>query len=156
MFDPHDTLCIYCAKACCNKCSWSESKTPVDGWDAEQTEKGYLVKSCPLFVRDVYTNTLGEEWIDRHFQTYTDADGCIALLGAVLRQLKEDYIAGKDRHTMQKGESRAEAQMKNRLLIEKRIRTHSFQSLFHVDDPEALISFLRKELKRAKQKGMVI
>ena len=48
-----ETLCWNCKRACgANKCTWAECFRPVAGWDAEKTELGYLVKSCPQYIED--------------------------------------------------------------------------------------------------------
>lgn len=60
------TLCWDCQNAVPSRdgkrgCSWSRKLIPVDGWQAEPTEKrdsfdrvcaSYLVKACPLFIPD--------------------------------------------------------------------------------------------------------
>lgn len=58
---PRPTLCWDCANATKpDVCCWCADFKPVPGWDAEPTTKqdgfdayeSYLVKHCPLFVRD--------------------------------------------------------------------------------------------------------
>lgn len=59
--NPRPTLCWDCANAINPKvCCWCAELKPVPGWDAEPTIKqecfepfeSFLVKNCPLFVRD--------------------------------------------------------------------------------------------------------
>lgn len=59
----NQNICWGCQKAC-GGCSWSQSLTPVEGWEAEEIPymmyhgSGYTVAStyhitkCPEFVRD--------------------------------------------------------------------------------------------------------
>lgn len=52
-----ETLCWTCKNAC-GGCSWSQSFTPVEGWDATETvlkcaegeETSYFVSGCPLYI----------------------------------------------------------------------------------------------------------
>ncbi len=52
-----ETLCWTCKNAC-GGCSWSQSFTPVEGWDAKETVlkssegevQSFFVNSCPLFT----------------------------------------------------------------------------------------------------------
>lgn len=52
--------CWHCKKACCG-CSWSQSLTPVEGWEAkpiiikdsdDRSYPSYEIKSCPLYEFD--------------------------------------------------------------------------------------------------------
>lgn len=51
-----DSLCWKCSRSTDSSCSWSRSFIPVEGWDAEPTERysevyktSYCVKECPMF-----------------------------------------------------------------------------------------------------------
>lgn len=51
-----DSLCWKCSRSTDSSCSWSRAFIPVDGWDAEPTERysevyktSYCVRSCPQF-----------------------------------------------------------------------------------------------------------
>jgi hypothetical protein len=156
MFDPHETLCIWCANSYTNGCPWAENLEPVDGWESEETKHGRKVTFCPMFLRDVFINTKNQEWIDRQYQKDIDNDGLIALLGAVLQQLREDYIEGKDKVKPGFGISRAEARRQNRQHIETRVKDPDFCGLFHIGNPDELIMFLRGELRKEIQKGTVV
>lgn len=46
------TLCWDCERSYKKTCNWAKDFKPVDGWDADETKNGYLVKSCPEFIRD--------------------------------------------------------------------------------------------------------
>lgn len=61
----NQTLCWTCQNACCG-CSWSQSFTPVEGWEAKPTKirlvplakggleyiESYKVISCPNYIPD--------------------------------------------------------------------------------------------------------
>ena len=48
-----ETICWECKRAYGkNLCCWALRSKPVPGWEAEQNELGYLVKSCPLYIED--------------------------------------------------------------------------------------------------------
>ena len=64
-----DTLCWDCQRAC-GGCSWSQSFTPVDGWEAQPTKikcgrrgfiSSYLVTACPLFIPDKAELTVADK-----------------------------------------------------------------------------------------------
>ena len=118
-----DTLCVFCAKACNGACSWSDALVPVDGWTADRTAKGYLVKECPEFQQDRLE--------PRDPQALND-DGCIRLLEAMLRLMREDYISIP--------EARGE--------IERFIRNPLARHLFIGMEPKVLLQALRKIPKR--------
>lgn len=50
-----DTLCWDCKKFS-GGCSWTrpDEVKPVKGWNAKLTDRGYIVKQCPEFVRDSF------------------------------------------------------------------------------------------------------
>ena len=53
-------LCTYCARAV-GFCSWSQSLTPIEGWEAKRTVLGHgtgcswKVIKCPLYIQDAST-----------------------------------------------------------------------------------------------------
>lgn len=59
MEDKKRTICWDCGNAT-GGCCWSESLTPVKGWNAirkditgkENNEESYIVLNCPEFTRD--------------------------------------------------------------------------------------------------------
>jgi hypothetical protein len=66
-------ICIAC-KNYCGGCSWSSTFTPVDGWDAEETNlhiqkgrwiKTYKIKGCPEYEEDHFENPFADMSIDR-------------------------------------------------------------------------------------------
>lgn len=80
-----DTLCWKCGNACTNGCSWAESGTPVNGWDAIENfaHKGsYTVLDCPKFCKENRREALKG----------LDADAGLELIGAIVRTAREDYI----------------------------------------------------------------
>ena len=48
------SICWDCRNATEKGCVWAALFEPVEGWDAEKTKNGYLVKGCPEFDRDSY------------------------------------------------------------------------------------------------------
>ena len=58
--NPKPTLCWDCENSVLRGCSWFECFKPVEGWNADKQlvdgQVSYLVKECPLFVRDAYKN----------------------------------------------------------------------------------------------------
>ena len=58
--EENEQPCWRCKNAC-GGCSWSDSLTPVDGWDATPTIvkdstgdfETYKIKKCPEFIDDV-------------------------------------------------------------------------------------------------------
>ena len=81
----NETLCWNCANACSNGCSWSRELVPVDGWDAVETRKGYLVKACPQFEKETVRVRSASD---------LDTDGCIELLKAAGATMYRDYMDG--------------------------------------------------------------
>jgi len=49
--DKKETLCWDCQRAVCG-CSWAKKLKPVEGWVAEENERGFRVVECPLFIED--------------------------------------------------------------------------------------------------------
>lgn len=51
-----ETLCWSCACPGTDRCSWDESLTPVDGWEAEPTVtdgfETFRVINCPLYSKE--------------------------------------------------------------------------------------------------------
>ena len=48
-----ETICWDCKRSCGkNKCQWANNFTTIKGWDAEQNDLGFLVKSCPEYIED--------------------------------------------------------------------------------------------------------
>lgn len=50
-----EQLCWQCKNFSC--CPWSNGD-PIEGWVADKTDIGYLIKECPKFERDVFTRTI--------------------------------------------------------------------------------------------------
>ena len=123
----NQTLCGYCGKACNDGCAWSERFDPVDGWNAVRTLNSYHVLDCPEFVSDV-----GK----RRDAQSMDTEGCILLLKAVMRLMREDYI------------SLAGA----RKPIERFIRNPNANNLFFFTTPEDVIRQLRKDAEEHDRK----
>lgn len=71
---PSKTICWNCKKSC-GKCSWSESFTPVAGWEvaegynSDQRTKTQDIISCPLYEQEYKYFTMDEifETIAHHF-----------------------------------------------------------------------------------------
>ena len=82
-----DTLCWSCLNACDNGCSWSESLTPVDGWEAERTytlegeEYSYNVRACPQY----------SPWRGFESSQAITTSGLMALLEQAFRIARRDY-----------------------------------------------------------------
>jgi hypothetical protein len=143
MFDASETICIMCAKSCTSACSWSAELKPVEGWEAEENPRGFLVRKCPEFVKETAETILPSD---------IDKDGMMRLLEAVAKQMREDYIHGdgpynNDREK-QKGKSRAEIRDCNRKLIEKWLISGKGRSLLQLSNPEEVIKVLRVMARR--------
>lgn len=52
------TLCWTCGNAVGGGCSWSESLTPVRGWEAVREMESYTVLRCPEYQRDSFGDGL--------------------------------------------------------------------------------------------------
>lgn len=137
MYDATETLCIWCQRSCTNCCSWSDHLEPVNGWVAEETNHGYLVLECPEFVKETKESILPAK---------LDDDGCMLLMEAVARQMRDDYIHGKGFYDTERnhGLSRAEIRGKNRQLIEKWLTTGKGRKMLQLSNPEEVIQILRK------------
>lgn len=145
---PEETLCFSCSHATKSNCAWSAIGEPVNDWKAEPTPRGYRVIECPRYDCDVYYCSDGTQKLDRNKHRDIDNDGMIALLAASLKLLKEDYINGFGPVEYGRGKTRAETRAANRRYIEAQIRRPFFTGLYHIDNPEDLIKFLRKELAK--------
>ena len=129
-----DTVCISCAHAT-GECCWSRQFVPVAGWNALQTRNSYCVVSCPEYKADHYIDSDGI--IHCRPLTNIDTDGLTRLLTAAMERTREDYLFGIG-PSKDKGENRA--------ALEAVIRSTEFCTLFLLDDPDALILALRKQL----------
>ncbi len=116
-----ETLCSYCGHACNNGCSWSARGEPVNGWDAVKTSAGYFVFDCPEAVNDRWMRENPED---------LDTDGCVALLQAMLGQMREDYVLGNS--SVRKG-------------IERMILNPKTKNLFFFSDPQTIIRMLKQQ-----------
>lgn len=159
--DQKDTLCIYCRLAVHGNCSWCRDFAPVDGWTIiENPRGGCYVQECPLFE------------VGRGLPHQIDNDGMLALLEACAVQMRDDYIHGRDYHNKEEDERDkrneynalvreskkysllspkrrkidAEIRAINRKRIEAWIRGDGGRML-QISDPDALISYLRKQAK---------
>ena len=154
-----DTLCYSCKNSCNHGCSWSDSFTPVNGWIAVESNAGYCVFKCPEFVCDIYTDEKGREKTRREMHPDLDPDGVVYMLEAALRRTREDYLLGlgpirdDDRPRRSKNDFVSNS-AENRKLIEREIRSEHFCTMFHVENPEEVIQFLRRELRR-KYSGQI-
>ena len=115
-----ETRCIHCANATNRGCSWSDTFDPVDGWKATRTLNSFVVHECPEYVSDRYMCRDPEG---------LDTEGCINLVEAIMRLMKEDY--------MDMPEARRQ--------IEAFIRNPLVSKLFFFCVPTDLIARLRKE-----------
>lgn len=117
-----ESLCAYCGNACNSGCSWSESFTPVEGWTAAENDKGYFVIECPEFKHDDEFHMHPDDM---------DTEGCIKLLEAFIRVMREDYsIAPRQRRS-----------------IERFIRDPRHVHLFWFCDPNDIIEQFRKGMR---------
>lgn len=80
-----DSLCWKCARSTDSSCSWADSFTPVDGWDAEPTERysevyktSYKVNHCPLFKEHIQHDDI-------------DDTGAQKLCGAIMARAGQEY-----------------------------------------------------------------
>lgn len=100
--DCNKTLCWGCARAAgMDMCSWAEEYRPVEGWIAEKTKlslgrdgniSSYFVEECPLYIRD--------EDGPKKDPKDMDTEGAIALIEAMGRTARKDYIEGRDRRSV--------------------------------------------------------
>lgn len=121
-FGRPETLCVYCGNACRNGCSWASELIPVEGWNAVQNKKGWFVIDCPEYC--------GDEWM-RENASHFDEDGCVRLVEAMIRTLREDYIAHP----------------KQRRAIEAFIRSPRTRGFFFFAGPDDIIDQLKKEIR---------
>ena len=148
---PEETLCFSCSHATKSNCAWSAIGEPVNDWKAEPTPRGYRVIECPRYDCDVYYRADGTARLDRSKHRDIDNDGMVAMLAASLKVLKDDYINGIGPVEYGRGKTRAETRAANRRWIEANIRRPFFTGLYHIDNPDDLIKFLRRELMKNKQ-----
>lgn len=118
-----ETLCSYCGNATNDGCSWSESLTPVEGWEAVQNKNGWFVVDCPEAVSDRWMHEKPSE---------LDTEGCMLLMEAIARQMRDDYMY----------------MPKKRPYIERFIRSDYCHKLFGFSNPEAVIEQMRKGMRR--------
>ena len=130
--NPHapkeDTLCLTCEKACKGGCNWADRLEPVHGWKVQQEEgmMSLTVIECPEFVKD--------SWRRNRARDFTN-EGCVRLMEAVAKRMREDYITGS-------GDFRTHVM--NRKKIEEFIRSDAGQLMLMINNPEEVISELRK------------
>ena len=157
-FELSDTICVDCGNACNGGCSWSASLTPVDGWEAVETPRGYKVVACPLFHSDVYVGEDGKQHTDRSYREHMDNDGMIEMWSAVLRQMRRDYILGIGPVEQKPGMTRGEVRAKNRKVIENDVKRPEFCGLYHIENADDVVRQLRRDLAKAikENNGVVI
>lgn len=122
-------LCEHCAKAC-GGCSWSDALEPVEGWNAEPVTipssklDSYVIRTCPEFV-----------WGNRDDKRHKkfDYNGCMLLMEAMLKQMREDYQYGNT---------------ETRNLIEKFLRSDVGKKMLQLSDPDGVIKGLRAIARR--------
>lgn len=144
----NETLCFSCANACNRGCSWSDCFVPVDGWCAVRNKDSYQVITCPEFKCDTYTDENGNDHVVRAIHPNLDTDGCFNLLEGALRRLREDYILGIGPYNPGKVKGERCGPAENRKAIEREIRSEYFRDLFHVENPDSIISALRIQLQQ--------
>lgn len=133
----NETLCWNCANACSNGCSWSRELVPVDGWDAVETRKGYLVKACPQFEKETVRVRSASD---------LDTDGCIELLKAAGATMYRDYMDGTGFYERDYNhpETLKDTIRKNRRAIEVFLKSDHGRRLMMLTDPESVIRALRQ------------
>lgn len=103
-----DSLCWRCSRSTDSSCSWSRSFVPVDGWDAEPTERysevyktSYNVHSCPKFkeydtrpLKDIGTEKLCDAVMARAGTDY------MRLLKAISREKNDEHRQELQRDTL--------------------------------------------------------
>ena len=141
MYDTTETLCIWCQRACANCCSWSDHLEPVKGWLAEENKHGYLVRECPEFVKETKESILPAK---------LDDDGCMLLMEALAKQMREDYVHGNGFYESDKckGLTRSEIRGKNRQLIEKWLLKGKGLQMLQMSNPEEVIRILRSMARK--------
>lgn len=117
-----ESLCSFCGNACNMGCSWSESFIPVKGWTAGENKNGYFVIECPEFCSDKWMHENPDD---------LDTEGCVRLMEAFLREMREDY----------------REQPRSRRSIENFLRNPHYRNLFWFCDPEDIIIQFRKEMR---------
>ena len=135
-----DTICYTCHKACTGECSWSDRLEPVPGWKVTQEEgmMSLTVNECPEYQKDIWKR----DRVD-HF----DNGGCIRLLEAVAKVMRQDYVSGRS------GDIRKNRQQ-TRAEIEKFLRSKRGQGMLMISDPEEWIQELRRQARRHDAMGL--
>ena len=128
------SLCWSCTKACNHGCSWSESFTPVEGWDAEfdincNGVESYVVNACPEFIRETPENKNRD----------LDEDGCIRLVERLMEITHDDYKKSKPGGLTEKE-------------IERFIRGRGASRIHGIANPEAVIKMLRDSRTEYRKK----
>lgn len=96
-----DSLCWKCSRSTDSSCSWSRAFIPVEGWDAEPTERysevyktSYCVRSCPQFkaydkrpLKDIGTEKLCDAVMARVGADY------MKILMSIKRETDKDHKA---------------------------------------------------------------
>lgn len=139
-FAREDTLCIDCQKCCNGGCSWSKDLTPVNGWTATETPRGYHVDACPEFVQDDET---------RGRPAVLDSEGVMACMEAMAKKMREDYISGRGPYDIGANgkRTRAEIRAANRKDLERWLRGKG-GALLQLSNPDEVILMLRKMARR--------
>ena len=137
MIEMTDTLCISCSNACNGRCNWSDSLTPVDGWETKESGKGINIVACTKYVEDDEHRGRPDSF---------DKDGVMLLLEAAVRQMRYDYELGLGPAGMRSV---------NRKLIEKFLRSERGKKLLQLSDVDEVIEQLRVLAKRHDQRMMI-
>jgi len=150
----HETLCFTCRYACSTRCSWAWEFTPVEGWTAVETRKGYDVYECPNYVPG------------RGLSRRPSDEGYMKLLQAAAYQMRDDYIHGRDKgNQVTAGDKRystmtarerlvynAEVRRDNRKSIEKWLLGDGAK-LLQLSNPQEVIRQLRKLAAKYEQEN---
>ena len=91
-----DTLCWDCKKYC-GGCSWTrpDDGRPVKGWNAKLTDRGYVVRQCPEFMRDAYCRgryKSPDDYIEALEGALMAKYGTIDRLRGIARALRSELI----------------------------------------------------------------
>lgn len=145
-----EILCWTCRKAC-GGCSWADSFTPVEGWEAVPNVsstgeiRGYDIQGCPEYEPDPK---------EPEHTKLLDHEGVMLLMEAVARRMREDYIFGhgpvnanmitKKSLKMRAWEIDAVVRKENRKLIERWLRSQAGMQMLQLSNPEEVIGMLRK------------
>ena len=124
-----ETLCVKCGNACTSGCCWAEELKPVPGWNAtafydkhrRRDLYSYCVNKCPQYVPDKPLKV-----------SDLDNDGCMNLLMAELRDLKDEYLHDP----------------RQRSYLTRWINSPMFKRLFMGVSPDVVLKGLRAAAKR--------